>query len=121
MQHDDEQLGMYFDAMRRSPPDPSPDFLARVMADAERAQPDAPGLAQATGPAVPGIGRRVVDMLGGWPALAGLAACLVLGVGIGVNPPQGVADVASYYLGTQTDAVMGLFWSYGDLVTEAGA
>lgn len=123
MERDDQDLDVFFQAARKAAPTPSDDLMARVLADSTAQQPDVVGLPVAgTADAVgPGLLGRLFEGLGGWPALAGLTACLVLGVGIGINPPGSLEDLTSYYFSEQGDAVMGLFWSYGDLVTETGA
>lgn len=91
--HMDQELDASFEAMRAATPEPSPELLARVLADAYEEQ-DAWGAVdrapvEATDSAPPRRGslRGVIDMIGGWPALAGLATATLAGVWIGYNPP----------------------------------
>jgi hypothetical protein len=83
-------LAPFFEAARAAGPEPSTALLARVLEDAEAAQARHAG-AQAR----PGLGprpraglrARLAQGLGGWPALAGLAAAGVAGVWIGTALP----------------------------------
>jgi hypothetical protein len=61
-----------------------PGLAGRVMADAERIQP-----ARSFRP-----GRRLLEALGGWPALGGLAVASSVGFWIGISPPEGMVDPA---------------------------
>lgn len=91
----DHDLEGFFEAARRTAPEPSPDLLARVLADAARAQarPQPPRpVRQAVGGGtrVPRW-RQFVDALGGWPAMAGLVSAGVAGLWLGVNPPDALS------------------------------
>lgn len=76
-------------AARAHPPEPSGDFMARLMADAEAAVPDAAAPAAAR-PARRGWLARAVAVIGGWPVVAGLAAAACAGLWIGVTAPAAV-------------------------------
>ena len=60
---------------------------ARILADAESV------LAQRPSPR--GFWAAVSDLIGGWPAAAGLAAAGLCGVWIGVAPPEGALALMS--------------------------
>lgn len=86
--HDKPALDAFFDAARRSPAAPSRDMLARVLADAETVRT----VACASRP------RQVRpapirDLLGGWPAMAGLAAATLIGLWTGAGLPLAVPGV----------------------------
>lgn len=73
-------LDGFFEAARQDAPQPTGDFMARMMQDALDAQP------------VPAIApepwwRQLMPALGGWPGAAGLLAACAAGVWIGVSPP----------------------------------
>lgn len=90
---DDRALDAFFDAARRTPPAPTDALLARVVADAASVQ----ATAHAPAPrhrAMP----RLRDLLGGWPAMAGLATAALAGLWIGTGLPARVtgADDAAY-------------------------
>lgn len=94
--HVDRDLEAFFQAARESVPEASPDLMARVLADAYSEQDarevTAPAAAEANhdrAPAAQGRGwfAGLLDALGGWPAVAGLATAAVAGVWIGYNPP----------------------------------
>lgn len=104
----DDELQQMFDAAASEDMEASPEFLARIFADAET---EAVRQAQAAA-AVPlgrghdgpvdtparasrGLLTGLLDALGGWPAIAGLSAAALAGVWIGVNPPQALADFSS--------------------------
>lgn len=75
---EDAGLEPFFEAARAHPPAPSAALMAAVLIAAEVAQP-APRR-------VPPM-ARLRDALGGWPALAGLAAAAAAGVWIGTALP----------------------------------
>lgn len=67
----------------------SEDFIARIMADAEALQPEAPGLPEAAKPR--GLIQLLFDTLGGWQGTGGLVAATMASVWIGFSG----ADVLS--------------------------
>ena len=90
---DDSELDLLFEAARDVGPLPSPDLLARVLAEAEALQPRPPELAAP----VPPQGARAVSAglvggllaaIGGWAAVAGLATATLAGVWIGYAHPD---------------------------------
>lgn len=83
----DNMLDDLFAEARRISPPVGGDLMARVLADAAAAQAPAR------------LWTRLFEMLGGWPALGGLAAATVAGVWIGVSPPAPVADLTAALLG----------------------
>lgn len=72
-------------------------LAARVLADAQMVQlhPRVSPLSR------PSIWAQAMDMLGGWPAVSGLAAATCAGFWIGVSPPQSVPDAGALLLGVQ--------------------
>ncbi len=93
-QSDDALLQGFFDAARAPAPDavPTDDFMARMLNDAFDVQ-------DAKAPVVQPAARRpwyaaLMDAVGGWPSLAGMAVAAVAGVWIGVVGPSALADFA---------------------------
>lgn len=89
----DQELEALFRAAIETAPEPGPDLMARVFADAEAE------LAAASQPAVtaartarPGLLASLLAALGGWPTLAGLATATVAGVWIGWAAPDGLTN-----------------------------
>ncbi|MEQ8902651.1 MAG: hypothetical protein RID11_16895 [Roseovarius sp.] len=82
-------LGGFFEAARGHAPTPSPDLLARVLADAEATQQPArlPSTSE-------GLVVRLYRLLGGWPAMAGLATAALTGIWIGTALPEGLIGTA---------------------------
>lgn len=78
------------------------DLFARILADADAVQRgfSAP-VSAATVPAAArgGLLATLLGVLGGWPAVGGLASAGVAGVWLGFAPPTAVSTVASDYLG----------------------
>lgn len=85
-----------FSAARREAPMPTVDLVARMLKDAQTAQPAAPVLAAPEEPQ--GLWSLVVQAIGGWPSVAGLATATVAGIWIGVSPPAAVDALAYDYL-----------------------
>jgi len=77
-------LAPFFEAARAQAPEPSPDLLARVLADAEAAQ--AQPVARRPVPRS-GLWTRIAQGLGGWPGLTGLGAAALAGLWIGLAMP----------------------------------
>ena len=80
---DRDPLDEFFEAARRTAPEPSAELLSRVARDAAAETVRR----QAAQSRLRPVWRGVFDGLGGWPALAGLATATVAGVWIGVADP----------------------------------
>ncbi|MEJ6389323.1 hypothetical protein [Gymnodinialimonas ulvae] len=96
----DAGLERLFDAARDDAPDAG--LVARVLVDAEAAQP-----AQSATVHRPVVRRRgwlagVVETLGGWGAVGGVTAAGIMGLSIGLYAPETVVDwVGGEALGVQ--------------------
>lgn len=110
----DNELERYFRAARGDE-GPAPDALvARILADAEahRVQPGRAGGDR-------GAFEAVLRALGGWPAVAGLAAASMAGIWIGAAAP----DLVPQLPGAETAPVYDLadlMPGYGDLLANDG-
>ena len=105
---DKNELESLFEMARRTPPEPSSDFLARVLSDGEALQPAAVGVMQHAPqkrPALAEFFAGLSDAIGGWPAFAGLATAAVTGVWIGISPPQVLSDPLASVLGTDSSVL----------------
>jgi hypothetical protein len=80
----DPLLDDHFAAARAKSPAPDDAFLARLEADARQMQPAPPR------PTASGRLRQLVEVLGGWPAMGGLATASLVGLWIGVASPLGL-------------------------------
>lgn len=99
-------------AAGRSGPQPSDALMARIAADAE---------AQVRRPvAAPrrrmGIAEAVLSMLGGWPALTGMATAAAAGVWFGYASP----DLVDGYLSTEESVTLGDFLPDMTVLAEGG-
>ncbi len=82
-------LDALFQAARQSGGIPD-DLLRRVLLDADQVQAgfgESAALVQS-----PGRWRQLLTVLGGWPAVGGLAAACAVGVWIGLAPPAFLPD-----------------------------
>lgn len=70
-------------------------LMAAVLRDAARVQPAPLPRAQPR----PGLWQTIMDLVGGWPALGGLAAAGVAGVWLGIAPPVALEGAAAAALG----------------------
>ena len=94
---------------------PSDDLIARVLADAATVQ-NAADRGPVPTPAK-GAWANLMEAIGGWPALSGLAAATVAGIWVGVAPPAMVSDVTAALIG---DEVTVSFVSESDLLSFEG-
>ncbi|MEY8830719.1 hypothetical protein AB9K34_20290 [Sedimentitalea sp. XS_ASV28] len=86
-------LDVFFDAARRETTVLPGDLERRIVADATRVQHEWQIPAAAPRP---GRWRQLYDMLGGWPAIGGLATACAAGVWLGFSPPATLPDPAQY-------------------------
>jgi hypothetical protein len=107
----DDPLDLFFQAARTDSPAVSDTFAARVLADAARHMPRVVLPKSAHKSTWAGF----VDMLGGWPSVAGLASVAVAGIWIGV---VGTDTLASYV--TDPAYTLGDMMPGFDAIGEAG-
>lgn len=85
----DDMLESLFEAARAAQEPADAALMARVLADARAVQAE-------TGPtALPRRGPGLWAMLGGWPAMGGLATATVAGLWLGFTPALGVGTAVS--------------------------
>ena len=94
----DDMIDDLFAQARGADVQPSDALMARVLADADHAQavmqPKQAAIAN-------GLWARAMDVLGGWPAVSGLAAATVAGIWIGVAPPSSMQDLTASMMGDE--------------------
>ena len=96
---DEQMLDDLFAAAQSQPAEPSPAFMARVLADADMVQEGFAASEALNEPAETGFSLRAVfATLGGWPALSGLVTATAVGVWLGLTPLTNVSDTAATYL-----------------------
>lgn len=100
MTDEDKTLDATFAQMCVDDVMPSEALIDRIMVDADRVL-----AAAIVAPVRPkqGLGAMLLDAIGGWPSLSGLAAATVAGVWIGVAPPDALSDLSAGYLGTTVE------------------
>ena len=96
MTDEDKTLDATFAQMCVDDVMPSEALMDRIMVDADRVL-----AADIVAPVRPkqGLGAMLLDAIGGWPSLSGLAAATVAGVWIGVA----LSDLSAGYLGTTVE------------------
>lgn len=116
---EDSFLDALLDEERRvrtgADPEVSADLMARVLADAERVQAGFATVAPRAAPPRAGLWAQIGAALGGWPAMAGLAAASVCGLWLGISPPQGLSDTAAVYYSDDSallDPISGFEFAY---------
>ena len=94
-EHDARMLEQFFEAARRESAEASPALMGRVLQDAYAAQGRAAD-ERVVRPARRGRLARLVEMLGGWPAVAGLTAATMAGLWIGVSQTPALLTYVGY-------------------------
>lgn len=94
----DDMLDDLFATARTQAAPPNADLRARVLSDAQQVQA---GFGAVAAPSRAGLWLRLMDALGGWPAVSGLAAATVAGVWIGIAPPSSIEDLTAGLLGDE--------------------
>ena len=84
-----QELEDLFAAARSEPPAVPGHLTAAILEDAAREQP---GFQPARRAARQPFWRQLIEAVGGWPALGGLAAASAAGLWIGIAPPSFVPD-----------------------------
>ena len=95
---DNKRLDAAFARARTPDPTPSDALMDRIMMDAGSVLAAASKAPQAR--PKQGLGAMLLDVIGGWPSMGGLAAATVAGLWIGVAPPAALADLSAGYLGS---------------------
>lgn len=90
---EDQMLDDLFALRRETVPVASDDLMARILQDSIAAR------TVASTPK-PSFWQGFRDMIGGWPAVGGLAMAGVTGVWFGIAPPATVSNFASDLIGT---------------------
>ena len=103
---DDLDLDDLFAEARGLRPQPGPDLMARMLADAERVA----GERIETRPVPAGrvAWRDWLRILGGWPAVGGLVASTLAGLWIGVAQPASLSSLADSVWGEQVSVTLGV-------------
>ncbi len=97
---------LFRQARHRGVPLPG-DLERRIVADGLRVQRARQSRAM-TSERAPGGGlRRFFDLLGGWPALGGLATACAAGVWLGLAPPRALPDPLGLVQGADTGLFAG--------------
>lgn len=87
----DVDLTDFFAAAKRESPEMSSELMGRMRQDADQVQ-NGFSAAPPDRPVTSGLFRGLRDVLGGWPAMAGLATACTAGVWLGVSPPDALPD-----------------------------
>ncbi len=86
-----DDLAGFFAAAKRERYDLPDGLTGRILHDARQVQ-DGFVADLANRPTAPGLLRSLRDVLGGWPAMAGLLTACTAGVWLGYSPPDALPD-----------------------------
>ena len=89
---EDSILEAHFAAARRVDADLPAGLAARMLADAGRVQASWNEIGQEGVAGATGRWRQLLALLGGWPAMGGLATACAAGVWLGIAPPDFLPD-----------------------------
>jgi hypothetical protein len=103
----DRELEAFFKAARDDMVAPSPQLLSCVLADAYALQEAPAAAVPRPAPLRRRAWRQILDAIGGWPAVGGLATAAAAGIWIGYNPPSSVEDLTSQVFDGGYDLTMG--------------
>jgi hypothetical protein len=105
--NDDKMLDDLFQVTRSEMPAPSDDLMARIMGDADQV---ADGWEQAKAKPAQASGggwlRSLLDAVGGWPAASGIVTAGMVGLIVGISPPQTLSDFAAGYIYGTSDSYL---------------
>ena len=89
-------LETFFEAGRKDAPDPSAALMSRIMGDIDAVADAREALAPQK--AQPGLLARILDGLGGWPTVSGMATAGIIGIVVGISPPEAISDFTSAFV-----------------------
>lgn len=101
---DETALNKIFDEVRSERVEPSDDLMSRILEDAQVLQPEK--MPSHTSSNI-SVFAQLKAMIGGWPALSGVAAAGVAGLWIGLAPPDDVEVWMAVALGQSTEVSLG--------------
>ncbi|MEF3046790.1 dihydroorotate dehydrogenase [Pseudotabrizicola sp. L79] len=114
-------LNDLFAEAQAKPVAPSPEFMARVLADAAAHQPQPAPIVRPVVPAVArpvGLVARLMAALGGAAAVAGVSSAAMAGLVLGYVQPEPLMTLAdSYGLATASTASLDLMTGYDSLLS----
>ena len=94
-------LETFFEAGRKDAPEFSAALMSRIIDDIDSVadQREAPE------PVAKGKGLlgRILDGIGGWPAVSGMATAGIVGIVVGISPPEAISEFTSAYVNGKTD------------------
>ena len=109
---DDAFLTDIFAEARQAPSLPSPDFMARILADANAMQPDQ------SRPARVSRGQGFLAIFGGWRGIGGMTTAALAGLWIGFAGSDQIGSVADgLWTGTSVETVE--LWPSNDVFALA--
>ena len=113
-----DPLEQELSALKAQTNPPGADLIVRVLQDADATQK---GFIAPTPPTRPKLTRRFIDVIGGWPSMAGLATAGIAGVWIGLSQPAMlIAGSQALFYGETTDTLVDLDPGFGFSDLEGG-
>lgn len=116
---DDPELAPFLQAARGEVAQAGDDFLARIMADADRVQATFTNAEPAQdSPARLSLWAALRDALGGWGPASALAASVAVGFWVGYGDPSGLAAQAGLFGTSQSTETVDIFTALDDFAVE---
>jgi len=102
---EDSILEAHFAATRRVDAGLPAGLAARMLADADQVQAARQEVGQQARADGTGHWRQLLALLGGWPAMGGLATACAAGVWLGIAPPDFLPDPVGLVVAEQSSSV----------------
>ena len=102
---EDSILEAHFAAARRVDADLPAGLAARMLADADQVQAARQEVGQEGVTGATSRWRQLLALLGGWPAMGGLATACAAGVWLGIAPPDFLPDPVGLVVAEQSSSV----------------
>lgn len=106
-----DPLDQDFAALKAAAKPPSADLMVRVLHDADAVQE---AFMTPPAPRRDHLRARFMELIGGWPSMAGLATAGIAGVWIGLSPPAAlIAGSQALLYGDAGDALVDMELGFG--------
>lgn len=94
-------LESFFEAGRSDAPEPSVALMSRISGDIDLVADEREAVT--INVTRDGIFKRILDGIGGWPALSGMATAGIVGIAVGVSPPEVISEFTTTYFNGTSD------------------
>jgi hypothetical protein len=114
----DNELDDLFATARALKVEPSTDFMARILQDAEANQPHSLGINVPSAARKKGLWATMLAAIGGGAAFAGLSTATIAGLWLGFVQPTPLTTVTDSFWASETLESVDLIPSFDNILTE---